>query len=283
MKRTEEKTGDTERYEAIIRFILTLTAAGILAAVFYSTAASGAEDAGPVKYTTVPVGGGKTLKMTVMDLSTGEVEIASSSGRGYSTRVGFKELAENADALAAINGCYFDMRTGRLLGKVYTDGRPEFLGMFSAAFAVRLDNRAVIAPLKELGDTRAYKTIITCVDILIRNGEILVKSKKYLVRNGHNPSRSNDIYRPARWSAIGIGKSGQVYFVGAAGRMTIYDFTRAVRKHTEIVDLLGLDGGSSSGLYHLGQTHIAPARRIPAAIVARKSRDDVIAMLQWDK
>ena len=224
----------------------------------------------PVRFATISLGRGRALHLVVVNPAGGRVEITSAGADDrYSFPDSFDSMVRRSNATAAINGCFFDMNTGRLVGHIWHDGEQRVHGAFSAAFAVRRDNTAVIAPLAELGDPRQFRVVIACVDILIRNGEIRVKSKADLVRNGHNPSPRNDIYRPARWSAVGLDRSGQVYFVASEGAMTIYEFTRQVRAQTAITDLLGLDGGTSSGLYYNGSFVTAPGRRVTSLIVVR--------------
>mgnify|MGYP000055983447 CR=1 FL=1 len=243
------------------------------ACVFASAAAAfagGGYATDPVRLASIDLGRGRALHIVSVDIGSGRVEIDSAGADArYGAVDSFGGLVRRSGASAAINGCFFDLNTGRLVGHIWHNGEQRVRGSFSAALAIRRDNTAVIAPMKELGDPRDYRVIIACVDILIRNGEILVKSKKDLVRNGHNPSRHNDIYRPARWSAVGLDHSGQVYLIASTGVMTLYEFTRQVRQRTAVTDLLGLDGGTSSGLFVNGAFVSVPGRLVPSVIVAR--------------
>lgn len=237
-----------------------------------NTAAVALEQAAtaPVRLASLDLGRGRTLHLAVLDLPGGRVTVDSAGAdTRYSTTDSFDSMVRRSGAFAAINGCFFDIDTGRLVGHIWQGGEQRVRGAFSAAFAVRKDNSAVIARVAELGDLSQYRVIIACVDILIRNGEILVKSRADLVRNGHNPSRSNGIYKPARWSAIGLDRSGQAYLVASTGAMSLYEFTRQVRARTAITDLLGLDGGTSSGLYVNGRYVTTPGRTVPSIIVAQ--------------
>jgi hypothetical protein len=53
--------------------------------------------------------------------------------------------------------------------------------------------------------------------------------------------------------------------------MTLYEFTRQVRQRTAVTDLLGLDGGTSSGLFVNGAFVSVPGRPVPSVILARPS------------
>ena len=263
----------------VLAQIITAAAATILVQAAFYIKSSAAPDPAreAVRMTKIPVGNGHTLNLISVDMID-TIEVESVGAAKYQGRANFETLARNANALAAINGCFFDLRSGRIVAHIYHKGRRAVTGSFSAAFAVTNDNRPVIAKIKDLGDPSKYRVIIACVDILMRDGRVLVSDKRDLVRNGHSPSRRNDIYRPARWTAIGIGRSGRVYFVNSPGRMSIYAFTRAVREHTEINDLLGLDGGTSTGLYFDGAVRVRPGRTVPSIIVVRRAAINPLAI-----
>jgi len=259
---------------------MILAAAAVCMTATAAFALSGAGHATePVRAATIDLGRGRALHVVSIDMAGGRVEIDSAGADArYGTVDTFGSLVRGSGALAAINGCFFDLNTGRLVGHIWHNGEQRVRGAFSAALAVRRDNTAVIAPVRDLGDPRDYRVIIACVDILIRNGEILVKSKEDLVRNGHNPSRRNDIYKPARWSAVGLDRGGQVYLLASSGSMTLYEFTRQVRARTAVTDLLGLDGGASSGLFANGLFLATPGRPVPSIIVARPAGAGPVAL-----
>ncbi len=246
-----------------------VAAAIFLQAAFLIVTAWAADDRQPVRLAKVGVGGGKVIYLVSVDISGGFAEVTHVKTQNYPVRAKFDTFMGRASATAAINGCYFDMNSGNLVGHVYLNGTRDVEGSFSAAFAVDKQRKAVIDKLANLGDTSKYRTIIACVDILIKDGNVLVKSKQDLIKNGHRPSKNNDIYKPARWSAIGIGTDGKVYLVATPSKMTIYEFAKETREHTAIRDLLGLDGGSSSGLFYEGKVIMRPVRTIPSVIVAR--------------
>ncbi len=223
----------------------------------------------PVKFVKIPTGKNASLNVIKIDLSNGTLEMAHVTAADYPKRDRFDDIVRTASPTAAINACFFDMNSGKLVGHVYKDGRREIEGSFSSAFAIDSKNKPVIDRIGKLGDTSKYKLIIACVDILMKDGKVLVSSKADLVKNGHHPSKSNDIYKPARWSAIGIDRDGNAYLVATSAKMSIYTFVREVKEHTCITDLLGLDGGSSTGLYYRGSVVVRPSREIASVITVR--------------
>lgn len=256
-----------------IRWAIFAAAAGAIlpAAVLFESIDTKAENPTLTSHTKINANG-FTINLIAVDLSGGAMELASAGTGGYRVRSKFDSLVKQSGAAAAINGCFFDLKTGRLVGHIYTEGKRESEGSFSAAFAVDRDNRPVINYMSKLGSAANYKLIITCVDILMKDGKILVSSKKDLVRNGHNPSRRNDIYKPARWSAIGIGRDGRVYFAATNNQVSLYRFVREIKNRSPIADLLGLDGGISSAMHYGGKTIVKPARAITSIIVARPAK-----------
>lgn len=276
MKATAENTTRNFPPAGILQTMTALAAATIaLSAAFIFGQIKAV--AAPHNHTKAPAGDGIVLNLVEIDI-TGGMEIISAGYNNYTSRANFETLSRNAGSTAAINGCFFDLRSGRLVGHVYRDGRQEVKGTFGAAFAVGNDGKPVIDHIKKLGDPADYKVIISCVDILMKNGKILVSSKADLVRNGHKPSKHNDIYKAARWSAIGIGKSGKVYLIATANRISMYRFIKEVAEHTEIVDMLGLDGGTSTGLYYDGKVLIRPQRTVASIIAARPAAPKPIAV-----
>ena len=239
------------------------------AAFYIRTAAAEAETKLPVRLVKIASAQNQTLNIIEIDLADGSLELAHLTPPDYPKRDSFDDFIKRSRPAAAINGCFFDMNSGELVGHVYRNGDREIEGSFSAAFAISADNKPVINSIDKLGDVSKYKLIIGCVDILMKDGKILVSSKADLVRNGHNPSRRNDIYKPARLSAIGAGPDGKIYLIATNSKMSIYKFVQEVKDHTAITDLLGLDGGSSSGLYFQGQVIVKPARAISSVIVVR--------------
>ncbi len=254
-----------------LRKLLYAAVVGILMqAAFYFEANAESDGRLPVLLEKIPIGGGRFLYTIEVDISNGTLELAHITRKDYPKRADFQQFIgdENPPA-AAINGCFFDLNSGKLVGHIYRDGHREIEGSFSAAFAVNSENKASVDTIRNLGDVKNYRVIIGCVDILMKNGDILIKTKADLVRNGHDPSRHNDIYKPARWSALGISASGKVYLVATPSRMYIYDFIKEVKSHTSIRDMLGMDGGSSSGLYYGGQILVRPSRPISSVIMVR--------------
>jgi len=238
-------------------------------AAFYLEANAESYGRLPVSLEKVPIGSGRYIYTVEIEISNGMLEIAHVTQKDYPKRAKFKDLISGENPAAAINGCFFDLNSGNLVGHIYRDGHREIEGTFSAAFAVNTENKAAIDTVQNLGDIKKYRVIIGCVDILMKDGDILIKSKADLVRNGHDPSRHNDIYKPARWSAIGIGADGKVYLIATPNRMYIYDFIKEVKAHTSMRDMLGMDGGSSSGLYFGGRVLVSPARTISSVIVVK--------------
>jgi hypothetical protein len=261
---------ESNKGHVLIKLMRVAAAMFFTQAAFYIRATAAEPDSkSPTKLVKIAAGQNQTLNVIEIDLSGGSLELAHVTSPFYPKRESFDEFMKRARPSAAINGCFFDMDSGKLVGHVYLNGAREIEGAFSAAFAIGADNKPVINTMDKLGDTSKYKTIIACVDILMKDGKILVNSKADLVRNGHDPSRSNDIYKPARLSAIGADKDGKVYLIATNAKMTIYTFVKEVKEHTCITDLLGLDGGSSSGLFYQGQVIVRPVRTISSVIVVR--------------
>ncbi|MBI5853520.1 MAG: phosphodiester glycosidase family protein [Planctomycetes bacterium] len=160
-------------------------------------------------------------------------------------RVFTSSLAVSSGALGAVNGGFFDLKTGAADGLLVVDG--ETLGAQSAArkvaLVVRKDGAPDIVPARDV-DVRTVRGALAAGPWLVKDGEP--------VPHG----RAEDPRHPR--TAVGMNRDGALVFVTADGRddaaagLSLSEL-RAVMQALGCVDALNLDGGGSTTMWLSGR------------------------------
>lgn len=167
------------------------------------------------------------------------------------------EIAEEHDALAAINGSYFDMKTGgawvflQADGKQVAGNKSKVIFSHNGAFAEDTSGALVILerPESDWEVSPAYKYVMSAGPLMILDGEIYPMDSVAFNLNRHPRT------------AVGLTKNKHLILVTVDGRqkeavgMNIPELTQLM-KDLKCTDALNLDGGGSTTLYIKGKDHL---------------------------
>ena len=167
------------------------------------------------------------------------------------------EIAEEYDALAAVNGSYFDMKVGgawvflQANGKEVAGNKSKVIFSHSGAFAEDTSGALVILkrPETDWEYSPAYKYVMSAGPIMIHDGEICEIDSVAFNLNRHPRT------------AVGLTKNDHLILVTVDGRqkeavgMNISELTELM-KDLKCIDALNLDGGGSTTMYIKGKEHL---------------------------
>lgn len=171
--------------------------------------------------------------------------------------------AQSHNALAAINGSFFDMRYHNPICYLRIDGREVGINTPQAVDSIHrkyyqyatllLDEgrpRFVVPDSARLAErTLEASDVMTAGPMLVRNGSLVpMRTDKTFVTDRHNRT------------AVGLCSDGSVLLVVVDGRtrqsegLSLTDFSRLLR-YLGCVQAINLDGGGSTTLYVKGYPH----------------------------
>jgi exopolysaccharide biosynthesis protein len=167
------------------------------------------------------------------------------------------EIAEEYDALAAVNGSYFDMKVGgawvflQADGKQVAGNKSKVIFSHSGAFAEDTSGALVILkrPETDWEVSPEYKYVMSAGPIMIHEGEICEIDSVAFNLNRHPRT------------AVGLTKNDHLILVTVDGRqkeavgMNIPELTELM-KDLKCIDALNLDGGGSTTMYIKGKEHL---------------------------
>jgi len=167
------------------------------------------------------------------------------------------EIAEEYDALAAVNGSYFDMKVGgawvflQADGKQVAGNKSKVIFSHSGAFAEDTSGALVILKRTETDweYSPKYKYVMSAGPIMIHDGEICEIDSVAFNLNRHPRT------------AVGLTKNDHLILVTVDGRqkeavgMNIPELTELM-KDLKCTDALNLDGGGSTTMYIKGKEHL---------------------------
>lgn len=214
-------------------------------------------------------------------MSKYRTDVVSATGKDALTTSGF---GQKYDALAAINGSYFNMRKLTPVTYIKEDGTQ--LGYTTAGEMFRTDGVAMFDGCSvaiSLSDTSRYTSLAASCEDVLASGPVLIANGK--VRTDW-PSTSFFTGRHPR-TVFGIDGKGYAYLIVIDGRFpdngigTTIAETAEVARSLGLVNAINLDGGGSSAVWteelgvlshpydnkkwdHDGE------RKVPNAIVVRR-------------
>lgn len=216
--------------------------------------------------------GGVALYVLQVDFSSEKIIPVSAGGMDYASKYyadeSFGTMAKRVNAIGAINGCYFDKTTLKPIGDVAVEGMSLHNGGGWAYFGVKNDGSYEFGtdnPVQSRVDWSDFQWGITCLPMVIKNGDVLINSNEDLSAAGFHDSH---VFMKMPRSALAETKDGKI-ILAASGNTTFPAFAKAL-KSIGVINAIGLDGGASTALYYNGKTILSPGRKLTTILAIVK-------------
>jgi hypothetical protein len=200
---------------------------------------------------------GVPTHVVTVNLNDPRIRVSVNTARGgIGHAEPFASMIHRLMPAAAITGTFFDGATLLPVGDIVARGETIYRGPAGTGFAVRPDN-TVYFQARDWGrtyDWSDFQTVLCTGPTLLRDG-----------RNALFP-KAEGYKDPSLWAlrprtAVGITKHNKLLLV-AVNRPIHLRNMRNILKKLGAVEAVGLDGGSSSGLYAAGAIRVRPARTL---------------------
>lgn len=189
---------------------------------------------------------------------------ATSPKKKRFARERFSHLVGKTQPLAAINGTYFDLSSGRPVGGLIRNGEVIFGGLGHSSIVVRTSGQVEIKKDPKCGGLE-YQVWDQSVRLAIGTGPILVsrgKVEKNMRDEGYGDPA---IFGKSRRSAFGLTKASKPVLLSISGPTSLKKLA-CVMVDLGIQEAVNLDGGGSSSLYCGEKYFIQSSRPIPQMI-----------------
>jgi exopolysaccharide biosynthesis protein len=187
------------------------------------------------------------------------------SQNGIGTAETYRSFIRRTQPAAAITGTFFSTSTLLPVGDIVIRGLQRHSGPAGTAFCITPENGVVFQP-RQWGrtyDWSAYDTVLSTGPTLIRDGRIVLSPRD----EGY---RDPSLFTQRPRTAIGHTKHNKLLMVAVNRPIYLGDMARILRS-LGAVDAVGLDGGSSSALYHMGRTYVQPQRSLTNLLVVYRA------------
>lgn len=204
---------------------------------------------------------GFTVKVVQINLNGSNFKIIPIIAQGgIGCDESFASMVSRSNAIAAINGCYFDKYTKKPIGDIAKDGGLLNWGGFGATWGIKNDGTIEFdyIPKWTRKDYSDFQIGISCIPYLVRDGEVKIKTKQDLIKEGFSDSH---VFMKMPRSALGVTKEGKILFISVAKGIFMNEFANIV-KALGVENAIGLDGGASVALYYNGKVIISPGRKL---------------------
>lgn len=209
---------------------------------------------------------GVPMKVVQVDPRRSGVRLAvATAKKGVGHRDSWSGMIHRTRPVAAVTGTYFDTHTSLPIGLIRVGGKTVYRGGIGTAFAVRNGKGARIQTCKPGVGYRfaGYDTVLRAGPRLLTRG----KRTLYPKAEGF---RDPAVFARKPRTAVGIRRDGKVLLVAVRKPVQLRSLASAMRG-LGAVDAMCLDGGSSTGLYYRGKSHVRPARPLTNLLVVYDS------------
>lgn len=235
---------------SILKFRLTI------AFLLLLTALSSARPHPGVEYLKLQVAG-VPVHLVSVDLSRSDLvvrPVIAPTGQRFS----FQAPISEHRPVAAINGTFFDTRTGVTVGNLVADGRLLSEGMTGSNLIFRQGGIVeLVSSARNLGRYQDWSD----VEFAVGGGPTLLADGDFFMNPQAEGFRDPGLFTPRPRTALGVTMEGQLRMVVVTQAVSLWELAR-VMNELGCVHAINLDGGSSSGL-SVGQTILVrPARSL---------------------
>lgn len=170
----------------------------------------------------------------------------------------FKSLVKQHRPVAAINGTFFDTRTGITVGNLVTEGRLLAEGMSGSNLVFRNDGSVeLVSSARNLGRYQDWSD----VEFAVGGGPTLLADGEYFMSPKSEGFKDPSLFQPRPRTALGVTESGQLRMVVVTQSVTLWQMAKVMHE-LGCVHAINLDGGSSTGLSVGQKVVVNPARSL---------------------
>jgi hypothetical protein len=212
------------------------------------------------------------MHVVQIDPRRGDVRMALvTPSEGIGVLETWSSLIDRARPAAAITGTYFDTKTNLPVGCLWMDGQSLHDGLVGTAFTFTPGEGAQIVTTKPY---RRYDW--GHAGTTLRAGPRLLTGGEQTLWPGAEGFRDPAVFARKKRTAIAITRSGRLLLVAVERPVQLRELAAAL-KSIGAVDAMCLDGGSSTGLYHRGKSHVVPQRSLTNLLVVYDDPDRYLA------
>jgi hypothetical protein len=208
------------------------------------------------------VSAGVPMHVVQVDLRRPEVRLGvATAGNGIGYLDTWSGILDRTRPTAALTGTYFGVRSGIPVGSIVVGGRQVHQGLVGTAFTVTPRGGVQLVACRPGADYdwSIYETVLRAGPRLLTHG------KRTLAPHGEG-FRDPAIFARKKRSAVAITRSGKLLLVAVQKPVLLRTLADAL-KELGAADAMCMDGGSSTGLYHRGKSHVVPLRSLTNLLV----------------
>lgn len=209
-----------------------------------------------VEYSKVKVAGVPVHVVTV-DMNRSDLVIrpvVEPSGH----RKTFTRMIKEHRPIAAVNGTFFDTKTGITVGNLVSNGRLLSEGMAGSNMVFRRDGRVeIVSSARNLGRYKDWSD----AEFAIGGGPTLMVDGEFFMNPKSEGFRDPSLFANRPRTAVGVTQDARFRMVVVTQGVSLWQLAHVMRD-LGCVHALNLDGGSSTGLSVGQQTMVKPARKL---------------------
>jgi hypothetical protein len=170
----------------------------------------------------------------------------------------FDEMVTRHRPVAAVNGTFFDTKTGITVGNLVSEGRLLSEGMVGSNLVFHRDGSvSLLSSSRNLGRYKDWSE----VDFAVGGGPTLISNGMYFMDPTSEGFSDPGLFKPRPRAALGVTSDGHLRMVVVTQGITLWQLAH-VMKELRCHHALNLDGGSSTGLSVGGTTMVKPSRKL---------------------
>lgn len=219
----------------------------------------------PVSYRLI-YAAGVPCHVVFVDLRSRSLRLQTVRARDLGARFQtFAAFVRQTRPLAAINGTFFDVRSGAIICNVVRNGRLLESGGTGHTFSMGRDRKVRwMTTAGRAGGRVNWKN----TEMAISAGPTLLRKHRIVLCPEAEGFSDPGLFRQARRSGLATTKSGRLLLVSVNRPITLGQFAKAM-KALGVHDAINLDGGTSTGLYAQGRYLSKPGRKLTNVLVIR--------------
>lgn len=218
---------------------------------------------------------GVPTHVVTVNLNDPRIRVSVNTARGGIGKAEpFTSMIHRLMPEAAITGTFFDGATLLPVGDIVARGKTLYRGPAGTGFAVRADNTVHFQPRKwgRTYDWSDFQTVLATGPTLLRKGQnaLFPKAEGY-----KDPS----LWALRSRTAVGITKHNKLLLVSVNQPIYLRNM-RNIMKKLGAVEAVGLDGGSSTGLYAAGKVRVRPGRTLTNVLTVYRVKQPSMQVVQ---
>ena len=170
----------------------------------------------------------------------------------------FTHIVKKNRPVAAVNGTFFDTKTGITVGNLVSKGRLLSEGMVGSNLMFKNNGTvALVSSARNLGRYKDWSD----VEFAVGGGPTLLSSGEFYMDPKSEGFRDPSLFALRPRVAMGVTRDRHLRLVVVTKGISLWSLAR-VMKDLDCYHAINLDGGSSTGLSVGGTTMVNPGRRL---------------------